>query len=71
MPKGFMKKIYEFNSTNPERKLLVEEKQASPHEVVIRIICEGGDEYVLPFPLSEFTELCNLRYSLQFPLSRS
>jgi hypothetical protein len=66
-----MKRIYEFSSTNPDRKLLVEEKQASPNEVVIRIICEGGDEYVLPFPLNEFTELCNLRYSLQFPLSRS
>lgn len=64
-----MKKIYQFSSTNEKRSLSVEEKQASPHEVVIRINCEG-DEYLLPFPLSEFIELCNLRYSLQFPLTR-
>ena len=63
-----MKKIYEFTSTN-KRTLLVEEKQATPDEVVIRIKCDE-DEYILPFPLSEFIELCNLRYSLQFPLTR-
>ena len=64
-----MKKIYEFSSTNPDRTLSVEERQSSKDEVVIRINCEG-DEYLLPLPLSEFIELCNLRYSLQFPLTR-
>jgi hypothetical protein len=64
-----MKKIYEFSSTNPDRTLSVEERQSSKDEVVIRINCEG-DEYLLTLPLSEFIELCNLRYSLQFPLSR-
>jgi hypothetical protein len=64
-----MKKIYQFSSTTNTRCLLVEEQQSSPDEVVIRIYCDG-DEYVLPFPLSEFIELCNLRYSLQFPLAR-
>ena len=65
-----MKKIYEFSSTHPQRTLSVEERQSSKDEVVIRINCEGGDEYLLPLPLAEFTELCNLRYCLQFPLSR-
>ena len=64
-----MKKIYEFSSTNRSRTLSVEEKQASPDEVVIRINCEE-DEYLMLLPLAEFIELCNLRYSLQFPLSR-
>ena len=65
-----MKKIYEFSSTNPQRTLSVEERQSSKDEVVIRINCEDGDEYILPLPLSEFIELCNLRYCLQFPLTR-
>ena len=64
-----MKKIYEFTSTNPQRTLSVEERQSSKDEVVIRINCEG-DEYLLTFPIAEFTELCNLRYCLQFPLTR-
>jgi hypothetical protein len=65
-----MKKIYQFSSTNPQRTLSVEEQQSSKDEVVIRINCEGGDEYLLTFTIAEFTELCNLRYSLQFPLTR-
>jgi hypothetical protein len=65
-----MKKIYEFSSTHPDRTLSVEERQLSKDEVVIRINCEGGDEYLLPLPLNEFIELCNLRYCLQFPLTR-
>ena len=64
-----MKKIYEFSSTNPDHTLSVEERQAAKDEVIIRINCEGN-EYLLPLPLSEFLELCNLRYSLQFPLTR-
>ena len=64
-----MKKIYQFSSTNPDRTLSVEERQSSKDEVVIRINCEG-DESLLSFPLAEFYELCNLRYSLQFPLTR-
>ncbi len=64
-----MKKIYQFSSTNPDQTLSVEERQSSKDEVVIRINCEG-DECLLTLPLSEFSELCNLRYSLQFPLTR-
>ena len=45
--------------------LSVEEKQPSSNEVTLRIQCEG-DEFALPFSVSEFNELCSLRYRLEF-----
>ncbi len=61
-----MKKIYQVCSTTANRSLCIEEKQITFDEVVIHFQCDG-DEFVLPFPRDEFNELCNLRYSLQFP----
>lgn len=55
-----MKKIFQFESTDPHRYLNIEEHQASPDEIVMKIYCED-DEYILTFPKSEFFALCNLK----------
>lgn len=55
-----MKKIYQFESSDPHRYVNIEEQQSSPDEIVMKIYCEG-DEYILTFPKSEFIELCNLK----------
>ena len=60
-----MKKIYQFSSTNHSRFLSIEEKQSSIDEIVIRVTCED-DEFLLPFKVIEFKELCNLQYRLEF-----
>jgi hypothetical protein len=60
-----MKKIYQFASLTNTRFLSIEEKQHSSDEITLRIQCEG-DEYVLPFSVAEFNEICSLRYRLEF-----
>ncbi len=61
-----MKKIYQVCSTEPNRSLCIEEKQMTSDEVVIHFQCDG-DEFFLPFARDEWNQLCDLRYSLQFP----
>jgi hypothetical protein len=41
MPRGFMKKIYQFESNDPHRYVNIEEQQSSPDEIVMKIYCEG------------------------------
>jgi hypothetical protein len=60
-----MKKIYQFSSTNDSRFLSIEEKQSSADEITIRVHCED-DEFILPFKVEEFKELCYLQYRLEF-----
>jgi hypothetical protein len=60
-----MKKIYQFSSTNDARFLSIEEKQSSADEIIIRVNCED-DEFLLPFKVKEFKELCNLQFRLEF-----
>lgn len=60
-----MKKIYQFPSTNPTRYLSIEEKQSCADEITIRVNCED-DEFLLPFKVAEFKELCCLQWRLEF-----
>ena len=55
-----MKKIYQFETTDPKRYLNIEAQQDLSDEIVMKIYCED-DEYILTFPKSEFLALCNLK----------
>jgi hypothetical protein len=55
-----MKKIYQFETTDPKRYLNIEAQQDLSDEIVMKIYCED-DEYILTFPKSEFIALCSLK----------
>jgi hypothetical protein len=61
-----MKKIYCFDCNNTDTTVTIDQFQADPNQVVMKIYHDES-VLVLQFDREEFHDLCSMRFSIDYP----